>query len=236
MDTRTHEQPEEATLEIEMPDGMDATYTHITSYLTQLQGNIDDETKPFVFTKLLSFINAKDASVWREVYDMDSVGGELCAAVSVFWVTRKYNKKAWLGCAVMPPTSWVAVPKVEKDEQDPLLSIWHAVAFGVIAKEGGGKALVLYDTDVKEFLDEEPQRVRDVLRHGALSQLYKKVTENRRNVEVWINKSKPSESGKNCCVRIAMQKLKRWVAHGDKTFAGRGDPRVAGEYYRLTAP
>lgn len=72
-------------------------------------------------------------------------------------------------------------------------------------------------------MDEEPQRVRDVLRHGALLQLYKKVTKNRRGVEVWINKSKPSESGKNRCVRIAMQKLVRWVAHGDETFTGRGD-------------
>ncbi|KAM0517700.1 hypothetical protein ACHAPE_004673 [Trichoderma viride] len=110
MDTRTHEQPEEATLEVKMPNRMDTTYAHITSYLRQLQGSIDDETKPYVFPKLLSYINAKDASLWRDVYDIDCVGGELCAAVSVFWVVRKHNKKAWLGCAVMPPTSWVGVP------------------------------------------------------------------------------------------------------------------------------
>lgn len=146
MDTRAQEQPEETTLEVKMPTRMDTTYAHFTSYLRQLQGGIDDETKPYVFPKLLSYINAKDASLWRDVYDNDCVGGELCAAVSVFWVARKHNKKAWLGCAVMPPRNWVGVPQAEREEQDPYLAIWHAVAFGVITKEGGGKALVLIET------------------------------------------------------------------------------------------
>jgi hypothetical protein len=122
-----------------------------------------------------------------------------------------------------------------KEESDPKLEWWHAVAVGVIAKEGGGKVLLIYDCDVKDFGGGRPSRPRDVLRHEPLKELWKFILERSKSgaAEIWVNEHRPSESNKQECVKIACRRLSEWVSYGDENFIGEKDGRVKGEYHQI---
>jgi hypothetical protein len=115
---------------------------------------------------------------------------------------------------------------------------WHAIAFAIITKEDGSKALLIYDTEAKDFGDREPQRVRDVLKHGALKELASWTRQINSSLEVWVNKSRSTERGKERCVAISCKKLAKWISYGDMIFIGKGDPRVRvmGDYYCVSKP
>lgn len=184
-----------------------------------------------MFPKLLSYINAKDAKLWRGLDVNQDRGGAFTATVSSFWAAPKHGKKAWFGCALFPPTKRVGV----SDQRRYLQSMWHAIAFGIITREDGGKALLLYDTDVKKFV-REPERMAKALTHGALRQLTATIRRDSRSLEVWVNKNRPLKRQSNKCAAIACQNLAEWISYGDELFAGKGDPRVEGEYHCISKP
>lgn len=221
--------PKKATASI--PRSKYTTSEQFIQFLQQLQGDIKRKAAPYVFPKMLSYINAQDAKVWRDLYDVNvGCGGEFTATVSSFCAAAKHGKKAWFGCAILPPTKWVGAKKGHLKNQ------WHAIAFAIIAKKDGGKALLLYDTEVKDFRDREPQRVTDVLAYGALKQLADWTRRKSRSLEVWVNKSRSTEKGKERCVAISCQKLAKWISYGDMLFTGEGDPRIVGKYHCISRP
>jgi hypothetical protein len=203
---------------------------NIVPYLQQLQGDIASSQTPYIYPKVLSYIDGKNGRLWRGIYG-DIANSELASTVSSFWVAKKHGKKAWLGFAMIPPTNWVGVANRESH----FVRKWHAVAFGVIAREGGGKALLTYDCDVKEFLDGGPQRVRDVLRNGALKKLYDTIRRNG-SVKVWVNQHKQEEFDEGHLIKPSFEKLTEWASYGDQFFTGSQDPRTSNKYYCITAP
>lgn len=217
---------------VPMPTAGDTPFAdiNIAPYLHQLQGDIASSHTPYIYPRVLSYIDGKDSSLWRGLYG-DVASGDVAATVSGFWTARKHGKKAWLGFAMLPPTNWVGMANRESH----LASKWHAVAFGVIAREGGGKALLVYDCEIKEFPDGDPQRVREVIKNGALKKPYDTI---RRcgSVEVWVNQHRQEECGQGHLVKPSFKKLAEWASHGDQFFTGSQDPRTPDKHYCITAP
>ncbi|KAM0246873.1 hypothetical protein ACHAQJ_010076 [Trichoderma viride] len=182
-----------------------------TAYLRQLQGDITSSQTPYIYPQ------------------EENASAEFAATVSNFLNAHKHGKKAWLGLAMMPPTDWVSA-----DDMDRHLSrTWHAIAFGVIAREEKGKVLLIHDYDVKEFPGQDPKRASEVLVNGALKRLYEAIYQ-RRHVEVWINQR--GQEGQGQRIKSLLQKLTEWASHGDRLFTGSQDPRVPDRHYRITAP
>lgn len=219
----------------DVPSDPKTTSQMFLDFLRGIQGNVSSKDKPFVFQKLVVYKDRRSSQRWSTIYPEDGCGGEFCATVSSFWSVGKQGKKAWFGLSTLPPTKWVGVP-IGEDERSHREEWWHAVAFGVIAKQGGGKVMVVYDCDVAELPINRDARPRDVIRHETLKEIWKLVHGKSKSgtAELWVNISDPSERNKQMCVSIACRRLAQWVSYGDDAFTGEGDNRVKGGFCKIT--
>lgn len=220
---------------LDAPSDPQTTSQQFLDFLRQIQGNVSDKDKPFVFQKLVAYKDRGSSQRWSTIFPDDGCRGEFCATASSFWLVSKQGKKAWFGMSTLPPTNWVGVP-IGEDKEIPREGWWHAVAFGVIAKQGGGKVMIIYDCDVAELPENRAPRPRDVIRHETLKEIWKLVHDKSKSgtAELWVNISDPSKRDRQQCVGIACRRLAEWVSHGDDVFTGEDDSRLKGNFCKIT--
>ncbi|RFU72037.1 hypothetical protein TARUN_10224 [Trichoderma arundinaceum] len=216
---------EQTTGQLTLPTHPNSTSEEICAYLRHMQRNIEDLSVPYVYPAQLAFRDASDARRWQD--EIGALGVcDLCVSVQTLWAARKHGKKAWFGLCTVP------APVVLRKRAEAIANhTWHAVAFGIIAREKGGKALLVYDCDVGPTTTLCLDRPRQVL-GGVMLRLHKHMR-SKGPVELWVNKHDPRIYQRGRCLELSLRKLRQWVSYGDGLFQGSSDERVKGEWNKI---
>ncbi|KAL7929479.1 hypothetical protein V8C35DRAFT_284296 [Trichoderma chlorosporum] len=205
-----------------LPVDPGSTSKEICAYLRHIQRNIQDVSVPYIHPALLAFRDASDARRWHgEVGDLGVC--DLCISVQTFWAAKKHNKKAWFGLCTVPAR--VAL----RNKAEALANhTWHAVAFGIIAKEGGGKALLVYDCDTGPAVPERPRQALGGVMLRLLS-----LMRSKGPVELWVNGHNSRVYHRGRCLELSLRKLRQWASYGDRPFPSSGDARIRGGWSKI---